>query len=419
MVGIITRVELTARGVRSILVGLVLLVFGAVIRDYLLLGSGIGLGGLFLYQYLTIRRGLEAFDGIRVIPSSLDEVVTASTGYSEHLQVFSPLEVVVKLEATSSREGFEPEEIISGDNVIIYRFDSVLSGTYSSSRLVGVIEDGFRLLQGRGDILFETVFRVYPRVFPVAVRAIEYLLGSGRGGEDVGIYLRGGRDGEYAYTRDYVPGDSLKNFDWKAYARTTRPMVKEFYTEQGGGAAILYDPVVSDSVSLDVLNSEFLKTVLGYTGIGFSLSLMVLEAGGVNLVASGSQREALVAALQISLGGLVTEFFEYYRVLDPVRQSKISGLLRTRTTPGPGNLYDHLVILSALQSNPSTIINTINTQATIIQPTEPWLYTGDLEKATKLYTNNTRKTRQLKKLGINTVNNIKDIQNEYVTRALA
>ena len=413
MVDIIGKVRLTSRGVKSVLAGFVLLVFGALIRDYLMLGVAVVLGGFFLYQYWVIRRGLEGFDGIRVNPSSLDEVVTAGKVYSEPLQVLSPLDMVVKLETASSREGFEPEEIISGDNIIIYRFDSVLSGHYSSSRLVGVIEDEVGLLQGRRDIEFDALFRVYPRVFPLAVRAIEYLFGSGRGGEDVGIYLRGGSVGEYAYTRNYVPGDSLKIFDWKAYARTTKPMVKEVYAEQGGGAAVLYDPVVSDRVSLDVLNSEFLKTVIGYTGIEYHLQLMVLEDGEINVVASGGKREALMVALQISLKGLVTEFFEYYSVLDPVKQDKIRGLLKIKTTIDYNNQYDHLIILSALQSNPATIINTINTQATIIQPTQPWLYSPDLEKATKLYFNNTRKIRQLKKLGISTLNKIKDMQDEY------
>ena len=301
-----------------------------------------------------------------------------------------------------------------GDNSVSYRFDSALSGRYSSGPLVGVIEDSYRLLRGSGELVFNASFSVYPRVFPIAVRALEYLFGSSRLGEEEALNLLGGRGGEYAYSRVYTPGDSLTIFDWKAYARTGRPMVKEYYAEQGGGAGVLYDPVVSDPVSLDVLNSEFLKTVLGYTGVGFPLQLMVLEEGRVQVVASGDKREALVVALQISLRGLVSEFFEYYSVLDPVGQDKISRLLETKKAPGSNNRYDHLVILSALQSNPANIINATNTRATVIQPTQPWLYTPDLAKATKLYDDNTRKTRLFKKLGFTTINNMNEMQNQYV-----
>ena len=406
MVGTVASVGLARRGWRALVVAGVLLCFGGALSDLVLVGAGVVLLLLLVNQYRVLRKDLKGFDTMLVIPGVVEDTLIAGKGFVEPLQITSQISHTVSLSTSSKREEVDPSEIQFGDNSVTYRFESPRSGVYKTTRLHAVIHDSFRLFQGTEEIGFNASFNVYPRVFPVAVRAIEYLLGGGYRGESTSPLLRG-RGGEYAHSRLYVPGDSMKIFDWKAYARTSRPMVKEYYDEEGGGVGVLYDRVVSDAVSLDELNAEFLETVLGYIIAGAPLYLMTLEDGGVTTVSSGSQRDALVVAIQISLRGLITEFFEYYSVLDPVGQAKINRLLETKSTPGPNNQYDHLVILSALQSNPATIINTINTRATIIQPTQPRLYTPDLAKAIKLYHDNTRKTRQLKKLGINTIKSIK------------
>lgn len=50
-----------------------------------------------------------------------------------------------------------------------------------------------------------------------------------------------GREGEFERLRDYVPGDDLRHIDWKATARASRPMVRQFQKERSQVLYILLD----------------------------------------------------------------------------------------------------------------------------------------------------------------------------------
>ena len=46
---------------------------------------------------------------------------------------------------------------------------------------------------------------------------------------------------EFSEYREYVPGDDLKHFDWKAYARSDRHYIKQYQEETNLRAYILLD----------------------------------------------------------------------------------------------------------------------------------------------------------------------------------
>jgi hypothetical protein len=223
--------------------------------------------------------------------------------------------------------------------------------------------------------------------------------------------IKRGRAGDYAYTRGYEPGDPINVFDWKAYARTSKPMVKEYYDEAGGGINIVYDPIVLDRLSLDELNTELLKTVLTYAQAKTPIRLYKLEKNRVKQVAS-NQKDALSVALKISLEYVIEDFFQYYAVLEPTRVDKVRKILGVRT-PNPinvGPLKDEVIIVSSLHGNPAKILDIIRkmTRANtrIIQPTRKWLYTTDLDQSVRIYLDNVAKTKILEKVGIKTFRDI-------------
>jgi hypothetical protein len=261
------------------------------------------------------------------------------------------------------------------------------------------------LLSAKDELGFNAAFNVYPRVFPVAVAAIQYLYGEGFFGETTTPLTRRGRGGEYAYTRRYEPGDPINIFDWKAYAKTGKPMVKEYYDESGGGVNIVYDPLALDRVSLDELNSEFLKTVLTYAQSNTPIRLHKLENRRIRQVAS-NQRDSLLIALKISLEYILEDFFLYYAILEPTHVEKVRKMLGVRP-PKPvsvDTLIGEVIIVSALQGNLATIIDMYKYKSRkntrIIQPTKKWLYASDLGKSMKIYLDNEVKTKVLEKVGI-------------------
>jgi hypothetical protein len=111
----------------------------------------------------------------------------------------------------------------------------------------------------------------FPRFYPGLVRALGLLEGglAGEGSAAQGLRARPSRRGdEYAWTREYVPGDPDRFIDWKATARRARLCVKEFHEEQGGGAMVFFDGRAPGAVSADEMARDLLSVCAGLGGEG-------------------------------------------------------------------------------------------------------------------------------------------------------
>ena len=85
---------------------------------------------------------------------------------------------------------------------------------------------------------------------------------------------------EFAEHRQYMPGDPLKNVDWKVYAKTDRFFIKEFEEETNLKAYILLDTSGSMGYSSNGVNKleygSYLSAALSY--------LMLKQRDAVGLV---------------------------------------------------------------------------------------------------------------------------------------
>jgi hypothetical protein len=403
-------VKLTDKGLKTVIASVIVFGFGLALRDFILIVVPV-VFGLFLYtQQRDLLDSLGIFEEVVFTHSIVEETVTAGSRYIEPIQVYSPLTQPLNMVPGSSHESIEPSTIGTGEWEVSYFFSPILSGVHESG-LDGRIQDKFRLFSATGKLGFRVFFNVYPRVFPIAVAVVQFLIGEKFFGEMETSKTMRGRGGDYAYTRRYEPGDPINVFDWKAYARTGKPMVKEYYDETGGGINIVYDPLVLDRISLDELNSEFLKTVLTYAQAKTPIRLYKLEKNRVIQVAS-NQMDALSVALKISLEFVIEDFFQYFAVLEPTRVDKVWKILGVRT-PKPVNadpLKDEVIIVSSLHGNPAKILDIIRNMpranTRIIQPTRKWLYTTDLNQSVRIYLDNEAKTKILEKVGIKTYQDI-------------
>lgn len=382
-----------------LLIGVFLGVFGLWLWDGLLIGLSLAVFLFTGYRYLRFHeaQGVE----IVVSPMTLELSVVAGDSVSEAIEVDSPgaYELVSELNGLS----YEPFLIGSNENVVELIYSPVLGSVKTLKSIMFRAVEPYGLFTSDRTVPVDYNLVSYPRVYPVAARALAALAEMGTmGSGSVPTNLRG--DGtEYAETRDYQPGDPLRRFDWKAYARTNKPMVKDYYLEGGGGTSITYDNQADNPVSLDELNSAFLQLVLSVTqGMTQTQIIMLREDEVYEL----DRFNTLLKATQIALQGQVTEFMRYYTLLDPLahRRSFTNKALGKKIQSTPQSReYNSKVILSSLSGNPSNLLRfleNMNSQDTsLLVPTKPWIHQTSLEKSQKSYTEHLKMIERLEKKG--------------------
>jgi len=99
--------------------------------------------------------------------------------------------------------------------------------------------DPLRLMVSRGLELPEHALLVYPRFYSMH----EFIVPLGRRYQPGGIPLSSstGEAIEFVGTREYRPGDPLKNIHWRSWARRGEPVVKEYMEEYFCRIAIILD----------------------------------------------------------------------------------------------------------------------------------------------------------------------------------
>jgi uncharacterized protein (DUF58 family) len=99
--------------------------------------------------------------------------------------------------------------------------------------------DPLRLMVSRGLELPEHALLVYPRFYSMH----EFIVPLGRRYQPGGIPLSSstGEAIEFVGTREYRPGDPVKNIHWRSWARRGQPVVKEYMEEYFCRIAIILD----------------------------------------------------------------------------------------------------------------------------------------------------------------------------------
>lgn len=281
----------------------------------------------------------------------------------------------------------------------VFLFQPMLAGQYVSDSVSVEVSDSYDIWFGECILSVDLNVNVYPRVFPEAVRVMEFLLsGSAAYQGDVPYRLRGSGL-EYAESRMYQPGDSLRSFDWKAMARTLEPMVKQYYAEGGGGLLLVAELGAPDPVSADLLSSELLRLVSSLVAAEYQFKLAILDDNTLHGYLAGHPEFLLRMALRYALGDHVKTFRTYYEVLDPASTDKVNEILDLSEQDINNKiLYDELlqshsnseiqfILVSSLTENPKKLLELLSnlrgTRYSIrhLDPTKPWIHAMTLEEA--------------------------------------
>jgi len=302
----------------------------------------------------------------------------------------------------------------SHKGILTFNFSPKLAGEYFSDKLIIVCLGKLGLIEAYQEYPFQIEVKVYPRVLMAIVKAIEFLIKAGLKGVGEQPIEARGKGLEYAETREYLPGDSLRYIDYKATAKLGKLMVKEFYAEAGLMAHLIYDVRAMGPISKDELASAFLNAALSLaiSGTPFGLTIhdgekLILYLKPINpltaLKAALSYAISLIEvkpedldvllepktsmqakmlliklkALKQFLEASMEKLEEPYKTVERLANEALSPISALAVTGLMGKLTPLIELSKALAYKMSEL--------KVISPCKPWLEAESLEEAYRLY----------------------------------
>lgn len=406
--------KFTGTGIRILSATLLTLLLAIILNDTLILILTLALFSVIIGDLSLLKRRIKHLRRVEAEPSQVNVRMVA--GESRQLQI--SLKPSVMEEA-----GFEShEKWIKIESEPSFRHAQVrievkpqVSGEYSLRGLHCQVHSPLNFFRARVEIPFNLQVKAYPRFLMWIVEAVKFIeYGGGRGPGS----LPGKRKGlglEYFETREYYLGDSLRFVDWKATARLSKLMVKEFYEEVYGSAHLIYDVRSLGSVTHDKLASLFLSSALSQAYSGLPVTLTIKSGSKIIFEAENMKpMEALKIALAHVMETHHVSEWDIYEVCEPkpslsllktLKDAKAEGL--TKILEFKLKSFKEMPIIERIKQSSqkleityicsiihdSTTLIELSSEAElkqhrlrILTPTKPWIDAKNLEEAYMLYT---------------------------------
>ena len=239
----------------------------------------------------------------------------------------------------------------------------MVSGEYELEGLRATVYSPLKMFSERIKVSFNLKVKAYPRVLPLIVYAAALLREAGYAGFGVYPGRRKGYGLEYYETREYVPGDPFRFIDWKATARLSRLIVKEFLEETYSSSHLIYDVRSLGPIMKDENASLFLSTLIGLVESGLPLTLTIKS--GLDILFEREELEP-AEALKAGLAYVLREFkvseWDIYELVEPKPRREIIRILRRVKAEGilellKGTFRDFKAgVLDAVRKNPYRIV---------------------------------------------------------------
>jgi uncharacterized protein (DUF58 family) len=270
---------------------------------------------------LRSRRLLETY----LNPSAIS--LRVQTGESRTIEIEALGPVEMELEGGD----WYSASYLPSKSLIVVEVKPQLSGVYVLESLRAKVEGRLRLMKASASLPVRIEVKAYPRVFPWILE-IARMLGTGLAWQGIAPGRRTGWGDEYYGIREYIPGDSLRLVEWKATARHSKLMVKEYLEEISSSFLIVYDERAPGPITADELAAIFLSSVVGAASTGAPISLMIKSGEGSELYLDGlGPRETLETALAHVLERVEAEMGGIYELLEPQPSGELVAVLeRTR-----------------------------------------------------------------------------------------
>jgi uncharacterized protein (DUF58 family) len=407
--------NLTERGKRVAAVLLLLLGAGALFVDPLLLAAAASVSVFVAYDLLDVYLAPRRPGSFALAPSSFEARALRGNSRSFQSVIRASRAVDLDLAPTS---WFRAERASYPPGTWPFRFTLTfdLAGAYSLDGIPARARSRYGLFSTRAVVPVEVKGRAYPRLIAAALAALEYLTRVGAGSEGevekdtLGVGL------EYAETREYLPGDSLRRVDWKATARSgmSSLMIKKYYSEGGGAVHIIYFVETPGRATHDELATQLLDLVVSSAARITPVSVTAYEGGSRLATLEGKGWEVVINTLNLVMAEARITYDDLYSMLDV---SSLSAERRELIAAGRGRLAELLrkaggkrralvadlrevvgrlaspdvqssfIILSSLVSNRDVVAELIEdlrvrrAETTVVYPPRPWKDASSLEEA--------------------------------------
>jgi uncharacterized protein (DUF58 family) len=401
-------ISLTPRGKKLMAILLLSLGFGLLFLDPYVLAVSAALAALALHDSLDARR-ISRRGAVSVSPPVQKASLVRGESFEFRLKASSERDFSLLTE-----HWLQPSSAAAlfrrGENEVVLSFGPALSGVYSLESLRAMVLSRNGLFSVSVNVPFTFSGRVYPRFMLAALSAFEYMTASGGGSEGERELRIIGPGLEYADTREYSPGDSLRRLDWKATARSYSLMVKHFYREGGGSLQILHSLEAPGQRTNDQLATAFVNLVLSCAMSGLPVSAVVYLKGGERRRLAGTNAAGVLAgALDLLLEYSRLTYEDFYSIIDTLRvpaerraamRGHVAGWLRlverARLSPQREetqlNQYERhgdatFVVLSSLVGSAAPLEEALRlreeagSDVFVAHPSAPWVDAGSLEEA--------------------------------------
>ena len=405
--------KLTTAGKRIVLAALLTLTLTIALSDVLLLAITLALLSTSLSDLLLFRGRIKQLRKVKAKPSQINVRMTA--GESRELRLSLNSQAVEDLEL----ENYEKWVRVVSEPYSEYRLVKVevnpqVSGEYALKSLHCHALSPLKLFRAEIEVPFNLQVKAYPRFLAWIVEAVKFL-------EYGGEYGLGGLPGkrkglglEYFETREYYPGDHPKFIDWKATARLSKLMVKDFYEEVYGSAHLIYDVRSLGPITSDKLASLFLSAALSLAHTGLPVNLTIKSGSETIFEAEklGSMETLKIALAYIMETRHVSEW-DIYEVCEPKPSLSLLKTLKNAKAEGLAKILE--LKLKGLKETPiierikqssqrleiTYICSIIHDSTTLLElsgevqlkqhrlriltPAKPWVDVKNLDEAYMLY----------------------------------
>ncbi len=219
----------------------------------------------------------------------------------------------------------------------------------------------------------------------------------------------------------------------EASARLSKLIVKEYFMESSGAIHIMYENMVSDPVSSDVLSACFLRTVLSFAESSWVIGLTVIEKGSIsNHVVQLHPDRAVANALQLVLMNDRQAFQQLYAVLDPVYRPRLDKIMGEELDDGRYKMnlvkdelfrstYAGIMYITSLIDDPVNMLEVSSSarfsgaRMVALEPCKPWQYSS-LEEAYRLWRHYDKMNRNLSRSGVGVAVSLEEAQRKMGER---
>ncbi len=317
------NIKFTSRGVKISISSLVALLLGLFFFDWIILSISVILALLILYDYLTLKLAYRDLKKIKVEPSSirLNTFRKSTTKYK--ITIESKLDLNLEKQSWLS---FSEEKLMKGKNEIILFLEAIHSGIFRLDGIKSKFKSKLSLFEGTYQIPLKIELTVYPLLYLRLIEAIGLLAELGYYGMGELQQVSKGLGTEYAYSREYIQGETIRRIDWKASARHAKLFVKEFHEEKGGSLYIFFDTRFPGELTKDELSSYFLSLLMNY--VSMDIPLLVSIYGKEKLII---KRESGVNILEKVLKYIIDYYQikldEIYKIKDIIPSEKLKEII--------------------------------------------------------------------------------------------